>query len=182
MAPDLERTASGPLLETARNRAGLSVRQLARATGISRTRIDELESGADQATERELGLLAQGCKCAVFDLLPPAHDVGVLVHDESGLAPARGERAFESLLREYLAMVVEMRSGANVTAPSLRHDDLLELAAALGDTPEAIEQRLAALLGSDAGEASGIRSMILPSTAPPESGSRQRASSFSNPG
>ena len=38
-------------------------------------------------------------------------------------------------------MVVEMRSGRPVTAPSLRHEDLVELAASLGDTPESIEAR-----------------------------------------
>ena len=62
-------------------------------------------------------------------------------------------------------MVVEMRSGRPVTAPSLRHEDLVELAASLGDTPESIEARLVVLLGADTDDAAAIRSMILPSTA-----------------
>ena len=54
-------------------------------------------------------------------------------------ARSPGRTRLEALLQEYLSMVVEMRSGRPVTAPSLRHEDLVELAASLGDTPESIE-------------------------------------------
>ena len=107
-----------------------------------------------------------GCNVPVFDLLPPGYSLRVLVHDTpDGAREVAGAHALEALLQEYLSMVVEMRSGRPVTAPSLRHEDLVELAASLGDTPESIEARLVALLGADTDDAAAIRSMILPSTA-----------------
>jgi hypothetical protein len=86
----------------------------------------------------------------VFDLLPPGYSLRVLVHDTpDGTREVAGQHALDALLQEYLAMVVEMRAGRPVTAPSLRHEDLVELAASLGDSPESIEARLVALLGAD---------------------------------
>ena len=161
-------TALGASLAAARVQAGLSTRKLARASGIDHRRIVALEQGEAQPTDRELGLLAQGCDTTVFALLPPGYGLEVLASEGGGgVAGARaaGERALDALLREYLSMVVELRAGRPVTAPSLRHDDLVELAAALGDTPAAIEARLVTLLGADAADAPAIRSLILPSTA-----------------
>jgi transcriptional regulator with XRE-family HTH domain len=153
------------LLTAARERAGLSVGALADRSRLTRRRITSLERGIDVPTETELGVLAQACDVAIFDLLPPGYSLRVLVDDPTqGRGEASGEAALDALLREYLAMVVELRAGNPVTVPSLRHDDLQELAAALGDTPEAIEARLVALLG-DGNEARTLRAMILPSSA-----------------
>lgn len=164
-----ELDAFGRSLAAARTEAGLSTRKLARMSGIEHKRMVALEAGAASPTDRELGLLAQGCGTTVFALLPPGYGFEVLATDgtanASSLEPAAGEHALDALLREYLSMVVEMRAGRAVTAPSLRHDDLVELAAALGDTPEAIEERLVSLLGAGADDAPAIRSLILPSTA-----------------
>jgi transcriptional regulator with XRE-family HTH domain len=155
----------GPSLRAVRERAGLSPRKLAKSSGVDVRRITELERSAAPPTDRELGALAQACRVSVFDLLPPGY-VGVLAHDDAcGAHEVRGAEASDALLREYLSMVLELRSNRVVTAPTLRHDDLVELAAALGDTPEAIEVRLVALLDTDAADADAIRSMILPSTA-----------------
>jgi transcriptional regulator with XRE-family HTH domain len=159
----------GASLAAARVRAGLSTRKLARLTGIDHRRIVGFEQGDGEPTDRELGVLAQGCDTTVFALLPPGYGLEVLTPDDAtggtGAAPAAGRRAFDALLREYLSMVVELRSGREVTAPSLRHDDLVQLASALGDTPAAIEARLVTLLGAAADDAPAIRSLILPSTA-----------------
>ena len=156
----------GSFLEAARERAGLSQRKLARASRLSSRRIACLEGGDDVPTEAELGALAHGCNVSVFELLPPGYSLRVLVHDKpEGAREVAGAPALEALLQEYLSMVVEMRSGRPVTAPSLRHEDLVELAASLGDTPESIEARLVALLGADTDDAAAIRTMILPSTA-----------------
>jgi transcriptional regulator with XRE-family HTH domain len=163
--------AFGVSLVAARMQAGLSTRKLARASGIDQRRIVALERGTGgRPTDRELGLLAQACNTTVFSLLPPGYGLEVLRAEdpaaaEPGGAPARGDEALDALLREYLSMVVELRSGHPITPPSLRHDDLVELAAVLGDTPAAIEARLIALLGADAADAPAIRSLILPSTA-----------------
>lgn len=158
-----ELRAFGASLAAARTQAGLSTRKLARASGIEHRRIVALEQGSDPPTDRELGLLAQGCGTTVFALLPPGYGLEVLAPDAA--TSTAGEHALDALLREYLSMVVELRAGRTVTAPSLRHDDLVELAAALGDTPDAIEDRLVTLLGAGADDAPAIRSLILPSTA-----------------
>ena len=166
---DVAQSSFGASLAAARVQAGLSTRKLARATGIDQRRIAALEQSRAEPTDRELGLLAQGCDTTVFALLPPGYGLEVLapVDPRRGVAsPTAGERALDTLLREYLSMVVELRSGRAVTAPSLRHDDLVELAAALGDTPAAIEARLVALLEAGATEeACEIRSLISPSSA-----------------
>jgi transcriptional regulator with XRE-family HTH domain len=153
-------------LEAARQAAGLSQRKLAKRTGLATRRIADLERGVELPTDRELGALAQGCGVSVFDLLPPGYSLRILAHDgTSGAQELQGRHASDALLREYLSMVMELRSGRVVTAPTLRHDDLVELAAALGDTPEAIGARLVALLDAEATDAPSILSMILPSTA-----------------
>jgi transcriptional regulator with XRE-family HTH domain len=155
----------GQSLGDARRRAGLSAGQLGRLAGLGRRRVADLERGADEPNDRELGALAQACGVSVFDLLPPGHNLRVLVHDPtSGASEANGAEALDALLREYLSMVVELRSGNAVTVPSLRHDDLAVLAANLGGTPEAIEARLVELLGSGHGDARALRAMILPSS------------------
>jgi transcriptional regulator with XRE-family HTH domain len=137
----------GRLLADTRSRASLSPRKLARSSGLATSRITELESGATLPTDRELGALAQAFGVAVFDLLPPGYGLRVLVHDgPRRVEEARGIDALDALMREYLSMVVELRSGRAVTAPTLRHEDVVLLARSLGDTPEAIEARLVALL------------------------------------
>jgi hypothetical protein len=77
----------------------------------------------------------------------------------------RGREALDTLLREYLAMVVELRSGQTVTPPTLRHEDLVELATALGDTPESIEARLVALLSTDGVDTPVVHSLT-PASSP----------------
>jgi transcriptional regulator with XRE-family HTH domain len=156
----------GQRLHAARTQASLSVAKLANASSLSRRRVSALERGSDLPTEREISALATACRATVFELIPPGYSLRVLVHDpDAGPQEARGRTALDALLREYLAMVVELRSGNAVTAPSLRQEDLIELAKMLGDTPEAIEARLVELLDADPGDAPAIRSIILPSTA-----------------
>jgi len=156
----------GRLLTAARTDAHLSPRKLSRVSGVPARRISDLEQGDAMPTDRELGALAQGCGRSIFDLLPPGYGLRLLDHAESnGARELTGRDAIEALLQEYVSMVVELRSGRAVTAPTLRHDDLVELAAALGDTPETIETRLVELLDSNSVDANAIRSLILPSTA-----------------
>ncbi len=157
--------AFGQRLEESRRDAGLSRRKLAKRSGVALRRIDDLEQGAGLPTDRELGTLAQACRVSVFDLLPPGYSLRILNQDDAvDSRELRGAEASDALLREYLSMVVELRSGRPVTPPTLRHDDLVELAAALGDTPGAIEARLVRLLDTDGSQGAEILSMILPST------------------
>ena len=165
-AAEVKEPGFGGSLQAARLGSGLSVSQLAKTSRVAKRRITALERSDDVPTDHELGVLAQACGVSVFDLVPAGHNLRVLLHDTAvGTSEANGEAALDALLREYLSMVVELRRGNVVTAPSLRHDDLAVLAANLGGTPAAIEARLVQLLGSEAGDASALRALILPSTA-----------------
>jgi transcriptional regulator with XRE-family HTH domain len=156
----------GGSVRAARLKSGLSVSQLAKASRLGKRRVTALERGDDVPTDSELGVLAQACGVSVFDLVPAGQNLRVLLHDQgAGTSEANGEVALDALLREYLSMVVELRRGNPVTAPSLRHDDLAVLAANLGGTPDAIEARLVELLGSEAVDPRALRALILPSTA-----------------
>jgi hypothetical protein len=91
---------------------------------------------------------------SVFELVPPADGVRVLARDDASVArEVGGGDARDALLREYLSMVVELRSGRAVEPPTLRRDDLTELASALGETPEEVEAHLLRLLATEAGGA-----------------------------
>jgi transcriptional regulator with XRE-family HTH domain len=137
----------GERLEAARLTAELSPRRLARKSGVALRRLSALEKGSAVPTDHELGALAQACEVSVFDLLPPAYALRVLARDDTtGAREVDGGDACDVLLREYLSMVVELRSGRVIAPPTLRRDDLVELAGALGDTPEGVEARLLELL------------------------------------
>jgi transcriptional regulator with XRE-family HTH domain len=155
----------GRRLASARVEADLSVRKVAKRSKLDPRDVSALEAGERCPTDQELGALANACGVSVFALLPPGYTLRVIASDatDAGHGEVRGTEALDALLREYLAMVVELRSSRVVTAPTLRHDDLVELAAMLGDTPDAIETRLVELLDGD--DAPSIVAMILPSTA-----------------
>ena len=53
----------------------------------------------------------------------------------------------DGILREYLAMIYELRNLPVGTRPPMREEDLATLADALGGTPAAIEARLHELIG-----------------------------------
>jgi hypothetical protein len=81
--------------------------------------------------------------------------------------------AQDALLREYLAMVLELRDAPDMAPASIRQDDLSELARALGGNPEAIESRLVELLGTDSAQAWELRTTLWPylgadASQPPE--------------
>ena len=81
----------------------------------------------------------------------------------------------DELLREYLAMIYELRNLPPGSKIPLRERDLMSLADALGGSPEKIEERLVDLIGMSRQEASRLRQMImppqaLPAGAPPPTG------------
>src|SRR6476646_7074513 len=97
----------GTVLAEVRRRADLSPRKLGRASGLTVRRVIALESGTELPTDCELGVIAQACGVSVFDLLPPGYSLRVLEHD--GIESTQevcGREALDTLLREYLAMVV----------------------------------------------------------------------------
>jgi transcriptional regulator with XRE-family HTH domain len=134
-------------IRSTREAAGLSATRLSTLSGVTRRRLAVLERGDDVPTEQELGVLAQSCGAAVFDLIPTGFGLRLRVGDTGrGATEVSGEPALDELLRNYLSMVRELRSGRAVTVPSLRHDDICQLAKLLGDTPEGIQSRLVGLI------------------------------------
>ena len=145
---------------------GVSRRQLAKRSGLSRGTIAALERGRRQPSPDELTRIAAACGVEPGSLTPAREGeltLAVVGSSRGAMVAVRGEAAFDALLREYLSMVVELRSNRRASAESLRQGDLSELARALGDTPEAIEGRLMQLLGSDHDAASELRAAITPS-------------------
>ncbi|HEX5585735.1 MAG TPA: helix-turn-helix transcriptional regulator, partial [Acidimicrobiia bacterium] len=147
--------AAGPCgrnLAVARRGSGMSVNDLARATGVGRRRVRAIERGSAMPTSLELEALADACGVSVTDLVPPGSNLRLLDRDgrRSGNGALEGELALDALLREYISMVLELRNAERLPASTLREEDLVELARALGGSPEAIEARLIELLGTDA--------------------------------
>jgi transcriptional regulator with XRE-family HTH domain len=160
-----ERPAEGSFawrLECARLDRGLSHASLARAAELSKRRVIRLERGTAVPTASEVQALATACFVSVGDLATPGHDLA-LVGGGTEDATIRGSAAVDALLREYIAMVLEMRNRDEIPVSSLRHEDLTELSRALGDSPEAIETRLIELVGTDSEGAQRLRAAIQPS-------------------
>jgi len=152
-------TAVGRTIEASRTAVGMSVAELARASGIGRRRVRAIERGATP-DDQELSALAGACGVAPADLVPPGTNLRLLGGDGRAL---EGAEALDALLREYISMVIEMRDADRLPAATLREEDLTELARALGGSPEAIEARLIELIGTDEKGAHDLRSTILPS-------------------
>jgi len=148
----------------ARGAAGLTRRQLARRSGLSRRALAAIERGTRVASDEESVAIAAACEPASTSRpqgpTPDPAAVTIAAPNAHG-----GTVALDDLLREYIAMVVELRSTTVASFGSLRLEDLTVLAAALGSTPETIEARIMDLLGNEASQASEMRSAILPSTA-----------------
>jgi transcriptional regulator with XRE-family HTH domain len=162
-----ERTTVGSRVREARLQAGLTPRALARRSGLTKRTLMAIESGRGALSDEARTMIATACAVDVGDLSPREHRQIPAVPDDPATASGdrRGDVGLDALLREYLAMVVEMRNTTSIPLSSLRAEDLDELARALGGTPQAIEARIAELLGSTPGEAAETRNAILPSTA-----------------
>lgn len=155
----------GRRLRQLRHDIGMSRAQLARASGLSRWKLARFERERASISEVDLSALAETIGVEVGVLRGPGHNLSVAAGPLSNGAAGelRGEAALDALLREYLAMVVELRDSHQGMPTILRQDDLTELARTLGGTPQAIEARLRELLGTDAQGACALRTTILPS-------------------
>ena len=117
--------------------------------------------------ESDLWCLAGSCGVDVSELLPrrePLHvspDLSTISTGDT-IRHLRGPAEPEGVLREYLAMIYELRNLPPGSPVPLRQPDLTALADALGGTPDTIEHRLVELIGASPEEAARLRSMILP--------------------
>jgi transcriptional regulator with XRE-family HTH domain len=162
----------GRQLRDVRKKQGLSRAEVARSAGLTRRELASYERGRSEVPESDLWCLAGSCGVDVAELLPNRPPVKVSA-DLSMLAVGDSIRYLRSpvdddeLLREYLAMIYELRNLAPGSKVTLRERDLMSLADALGGTPEKIEQRLVDLIGMSHQEAARMREMILPLQALP---------------
>lgn len=160
----------GRQLRQVRRKQGLSRAEVARSAGLTRRELAAYERGRVHIPESDLWCLAGSCGVEVSDLLPHRDE---LRFDSSLAALAIGDSIRhlrspaepDGLLREYLAMIYELRNLPPGSRVPLRETDLATLADALGGAPEAIEMRLMELIGASHEEAARLRAMILPPLA-----------------
>jgi transcriptional regulator with XRE-family HTH domain len=157
----------GRQLRHVRRKQGLSRSEVARSAGLTRRELAAYERGKQSVPESDLWCLAGSCGVDVGELLPERPPVQVNT-DLSLLAVGDSIRYLRSpveddeLLRQYLAMIYELRNVPPGSAVPLRERDLTALADALGGSPERIEARLVELIGMSLEEAARLRAMILP--------------------
>lgn len=157
--------ALGENLAHRRAAIGLSPQGLAQACGLKKRQVLRFERAQALPSDDELVALADALRTSTDELAPPGYHV-VLVGDAD--KPARtGAAALDALLREYLSMLMELRNAETIPLSTVRHDDLSELAAALGGTPEAIEAKIATLLDTDTAGAEALRTAIFQANVPP---------------
>jgi transcriptional regulator with XRE-family HTH domain len=162
----VERQSIGRAVHAARESAGLSRAELAQACGLKKRRIDAIEHGRVVTAAHELRSIAVACEVDFGSLVPPGYGLTLTPGGAARRSTdqLQGGEALDALLREYVSMVLELRSVPPEQLASIRQQDLTELARALGGTPEAIEARLTELLGTTDRSATTLRETILPST------------------
>ena len=160
----------GRQLRQVRRKQGLSRAEVARSAGLTRRELAAYERGRVHIPESDLWCLAGSCGVEVGDLLPHRDELRI----DSSLASLaigdsirhlRASAEPDGLLREYLAMIYELRNLPPGSRIPLREEDLATLADALGGDPETIEIRLMELIGASHEEAARLRAMILPPLA-----------------
>ncbi len=151
-------------LRALRESKGLSRKQVARSSGLSQRKLSAFEHGRASMSESDLLALGAALDVEPSALVPAGYRLA-LVQGTSGSVPqaSDADAALDTLLREYLSMVVELRGSADGLESSLRHEDLKELSRALGGTPEAVEAKVMQLLATGPHEASHITRTIMPS-------------------
>jgi transcriptional regulator with XRE-family HTH domain len=157
----------GRNLRHVRKQQGLSRGAAARSAGLTRRELAQYERGKVQVPESDLWCLAGSCGVDVSELLPRREPLR-LSPDLSTISTGdtvrhlRGPAQPDGVLREYLAMIYELRNLPPGSPVPLRQPDLTALADALGGTPDTIEHRLVELIGASPEEAAHLRAMILP--------------------
>ncbi|HEY5165550.1 MAG TPA: helix-turn-helix domain-containing protein, partial [Acidimicrobiia bacterium] len=174
MAPTVERNVQdrnspkdvGRNLRHVRKQQGLSRGAAARSAGLTRRELAHYERGKVEVPESDLWCLAGSCGVDVSELLPRREPLRVspdlsTISTGDTIRHLRGPAEPDGLLREYLAMIYELRNLPLGSPVPLRQPDLTALADALGGTPDSIEHRLIEIIGASPEEAARIRAMIL---------------------
>lgn len=162
----------GRQLRHVRRKQGLSRSEVARSAGLTRRELAAYERGRAEVPESDLWCLAGSCGVDVGELLPNrppvkvSSDLSLLAIGDS-IRYLRNPVDDDEMLREYLAMIYELRNLPPGSRIPLRERDLMALADALGGSPEKIEARLVELIGMSQEEAARLRAIIVPANALP---------------
>ena len=156
----------GKHLRSVRRGKGLSLSEVARGAGLSRRELVAYERGKVPIPENDLWVLAGSCGVDVGELLPsatskelvlstqPATSIGDSVaqlrkhHEDPGITPYLGT------LHKLQALPVGKRI-------PVKDRELSAIAAALGGTPDRIDQKLQEVLRVSPDEAHRLREMIV---------------------
>jgi len=133
----------GRQLRNVRRKQGLSRAEVARSAGLTRRELAAYERGRVEIPESDLWCLAGSCGVDVGELLPQRTELRI---DSSISTLAIGDSIRhlrmpdepDGMLRQYLAMIYELRNLPPGATVPLREADLSTLADALGGTPDAI--------------------------------------------
>jgi transcriptional regulator with XRE-family HTH domain len=161
----------GERLVQARREAGMGRWRASRVAQISRANLVRMERGRMRPPDGTLIALCRTYDVAVSWLVPERSGNEVVVGAGRIEVAGRtrvltgghgdGERAVEAVLASYLAIVRELRGVGAGGVVSLRDEDLVALARALGDTPSEIEARLVDLMKLSREEARAVRRELL---------------------
>lgn len=164
----------GERLVQARRNAGLGRWRAARTARVARTSLARIERGRMQPPDGTLIALCRAYDVTLTWLIPERSGnevrVGAGLIEVAGRSRVLGgsggvgdgdDAAVGAVLASYLAIVRELRGVAAGGVVSLRDEDLVALARALGDTPSEIEARLVDLMKLSRDEARAVRRELL---------------------
>ena len=134
ISPPATTSEVGRHLRTVRKAKGLSRAEVARSAGLTRRELAAYERGRIPVPDSDLWCLAGSCGVDVSELLPSRDKLNVGTRPR--LADGRRQRSLASgrapsatgSLREYLAMIYELRNLPPGTRPPMREEDLAALA------------------------------------------------------
>jgi transcriptional regulator with XRE-family HTH domain len=147
-----------------RRRSGRSRHDLADESGVTAAELRSFERGTTTPSAEVRRRLATALSVDP-EVLVPARSAVVVEHDAlivNGQTRPLHTGDTEEILREYLAVLYEMRHPRPGSEVPLREHDVAGLAAALGPDadPETIETRLVELMGVTREQAARMRSII----------------------
>lgn len=164
-------------LRQSRELAGLTQEQACASSGLSAAVLADLESGRRRPLPAHIDELSRAYGVNLAGLLvtrgPVAFDratgrLAIEGRERHVAEPADAEDVYTA----YLALLYAVRRAGPGQRVALRADDIDVLVSVVGEDADRIEQRLVALMGSTAQEASLVGRAVLRERAPDDDGAR----------
>lgn len=153
-------------LSDARERAGLTLEDAARATGLLRSYVAALEAGRRRPLPREVDRLSSAYEVDLSDLLPARRPVEVDAEarritvggHQRTLREAANDR---EVYAAYMFLLYAVRGAAPGQRIPLRSSDVELLMQVVGEDADTIERRLVRLMGCTPDEATRLGRVLL---------------------